>query len=284
MALGSTRSCVIPELLIVGDAAGILDGTRGTLEAVGHRVRTATSGVDALTLARLDPPDLMIIDMVLPDLSGLGLCRAVREDARIGRIPIVMLSTSDAEMDRIVAFEIGVDDFVQRCCSQRELALRVGAILRRTLSARQLARSGPLRAGMLVVDPERRHVRIDGEDARLTAREFDVLVALMRHPGRVLGRSQILEEIWGVASDKTVRVVDTHVKWIRRKIGPAGHYIETLRGVGYRFTDRVIDESGDAEPESTKRSPERGRAPSSAAVHDAVDRALARASLPWHAR
>jgi DNA-binding response OmpR family regulator len=120
--------------------------------------------------------------------------------------------------------------------------------LRRTLQGGPAHPAGPLRAGPLIVDPDRREAKVGGSDARLTAREFDVLVTLMRHPGRVLARKQILEEVWGVASDKTVRVVDTHVKWIRRKIGPAGRYIETLRGVGYRFTDQLSDQDAGGEP------------------------------------
>jgi two-component system phosphate regulon response regulator PhoB len=212
---------------------------RSALEAAGHCVRITTSGSEALDLARRDPPALMIIDMLLPDLSGFSLCRAIRETALLQRTPIVMFSTSDAEMDRVVAFEIGVDDFVRCPPSLRELTLRVDAILRRAGRARPDESAGLLRASPLLVDPDRREARVGDSDARLTAREFDVLLVIMRRPGRVVGRKTILEEVWGTATGKTLRVVDTHMKWIRRKIGPAGRYIETVRGVGYRFSDRV---------------------------------------------
>ncbi len=244
---GWQRGCSMAELILAGTDPDLLGRVRGALEAAGHRVRVTTSGSEALGLARLDPPELMIIDMLLPDLSGFSLCRAIRETPLLQRTPIVMLATSDAEMDRIVAFEIGVDDFVRCPLSLRELTLRVGAILRRTGRGRPGESAGLLHASPLRVDPERREARVGDDDARLTAREFDVLLSIMRRPGRVVGRKTILEEVWGTSSDKTLRVVDTHMKWIRRKIGPAGRYIETVRGVGYRFSDRVAEPTAERE-------------------------------------
>ncbi len=196
------------------------------------------SGAEALDLLRRNLPDLLILEMTLPDLSGLGLCRSVREDGRLARLPLVMLSASNAEMDRVVAFEVGVDDFVSKPFNARELGLRIQAILRRTLrSSLSGEPSVPLRYDKLSLDPQERSARVEDRPVALTAKEFDVLATLMRHPGRVLGRKQILDAVWGAQSRKTVRVVDTHVKWIRRKLGPARDYIETLRGVGYRFSD-----------------------------------------------
>ena len=147
-----------------------------------------------------------------------------------------MLSASAAEMDRVVAFEIGVDDFVSKPFHPRELALRVSAILRRARRQNVAPSGESLRFERLTLDRGQHHVRVD-EQPVLTAREFDVLATLMQSAGRVLSRRQILEDVWGTRSGKTPRVVDTHVKWIRRKLGPAGDYIETLRGVGYRFSD-----------------------------------------------
>jgi two-component system phosphate regulon response regulator PhoB len=228
----------IPRILVVDPETSSLDGVRLALEAAGVEVRTATNGREAMELLQSEPPDLLILEMTLPDLSGIGLCRSVREDARLARLPLVMLSASSAEMDRVVAFEVGVDDFVSKPFNSRELGLRIQAILRRTLrSSLQGDPSSLLRFDKLLVDPQQRSARVDDRPLALTAKEFDVLATLMRHPGRVLGRKQILDEVWGAQSRKTVRVVDTHVKWIRRKLGPARDYIETLRGVGYRFTD-----------------------------------------------
>jgi DNA-binding response OmpR family regulator len=219
-----------------------LEATRRALEAGGFKVQTAGTSRDALELLRGDPPDLLVVEMLLPDLSGLGLCRTIREEPRLQRLPIVMVTAANAEMDRVVAFEVGVDDFVTKPFNSRELALRVQAILRRTLrSAHEGNAPSPLRFQGLSLDPQQRSAYVESKPVALTAKEFDVLAILMRHAGRALGRKQILEEVWGGQSGKTVRVVDTHVKWIRRKLGQSRDYIETLRGVGYRFADRTVD-------------------------------------------
>ncbi len=201
-------------------------------------MRTAAAGEEALKLARDEAPELVVTELALPDLSGLGLCRSLREDIALARTSILMLSASAAEMDRVVAFELGVDDFVPKPFHPRELVLRVRAILRRTRK-RSDAPGDALRFQRLFLDLEQHHVRVDEQPVALTAREFDVLATMMRSAGRVLSRRQILEDVWGNQSGKTPRVVDTHVKWIRRKLGPAGNYIETLRGVGYRLSDEI---------------------------------------------
>lgn len=207
------------------------------LERAGHRVRAAAGGTEALRLALEDAPEFVITELALPDVSGLGLCRSLREDPSFVRVPILMLSSSSAEMDRVVAFEVGVDDFVTKPFHPRELALRVAAILRRARKSATPPAGEVLRHGRLVVDLGQHHVQVDDRPVALTAREFDILARMMQSAGRVLSRRQLLEEVWGSRSGKTPRVVDTHVKWIRRKLGTAGDYIETLRGVGYRFTD-----------------------------------------------
>jgi two-component system phosphate regulon response regulator PhoB len=227
-------------ILVVDPEPASLEATRRALEAAGLTVQSAGTSQDALDFLREELPDLLIVEMLLPDLSGLGLCRTVREEPRLQRLPIVMVTAANAEMDRVVAFEVGVDDFVTKPFHPRELALRVQAILRRTLrSTRDGDAPSPLRFRGLSLDPQQRSAHVESKPVALTAKEFDVLATLMRHAGRVLGRKQILEEVWGGQSGKTVRVVDTHVKWIRRKLGPSRNYIETLRGVGYRFADRT---------------------------------------------
>lgn len=179
----------------------------------------------------------MVTELALPDVSGLGLCRSLREDPAFTRLPILMLSSSAAEMDRVVAFEVGVDDFVTKPFHPRELALRVAAILRRARRVGAPPQTEVLRHRRLLLDLRQHQVRLDDQLIALTAREFGVLSRMMQSAGRVLSRRQLLAEVWGSRSGKTPRVVDTHVKCIRRKLGTAGDYIETLRGVGYRFTD-----------------------------------------------
>jgi DNA-binding response OmpR family regulator len=229
----------ISYVLVVDPDETSRDAISGCLELAGHRVRVAAAGEEALKLAQDEAPELVVMELVLPDLSGLGLCRSLREDAALGRTPILMLSASAAEMDRVVAFEMGVDDFVPKPFHPRELALRVKAILRRTRKLSGDVPSDALRFQRLFLDLEQHDVRVDEQPVSLTAREFDVLATMMRSAGRVLSRRQILEDVWGTQSGKTPRVVDTHVKWIRRKLGPAGDYIETLRGVGYRLSEAI---------------------------------------------
>ncbi len=230
---------VISHVLVVDPDPASRDVIAACLEPAGHRVRTAESGEEALKLARGDGPVFVVTELSLPDLSGLGLCRALREDRALARVPILMLTASAAEMDRVVAFEIGVDDFVSKPFHPRELALRVAAILRRSRKLSLAGDGETLRSGRLLLDLAQHQVRVDEQSIPLTAREFDVLARLMQSPGRVLSRGQILEDVWGNRSGKTARVVDTHVKWIRRKLGGAGDRIETLRGVGYRFLEDV---------------------------------------------
>jgi two-component system phosphate regulon response regulator PhoB len=237
--VGSPRGGnTISSVLIVDPQPEARQAISACLEAAGHRTLLASSGEEALRQARGETPDAVVTELVLPDLSGLGLCRALREDPALARMPILMLTASAAEMDRVVAFEVGVDDFVAKPFHPRELGLRISAILRRTRKQGGLACGESLRFKRLSLDLGQHAVRVDAEHIPLTVREFDVLASMMQRAGRVLSRRQILEEVWGTRSGMTPRVVDTHVKWIRRKLGSVGHYIETLRGVGYRLSDR----------------------------------------------
>ena len=225
-------------VLVVDPDLTVRDAVRGCLEAAGHRVRVASSGEEALELAQREPPALVVTELGLPGVSGLGLCRALRLDADLARIPVLVLSASTTEMDRVVAFEVGVDDFVAKPFHPRELGLRVAAILRRTAPRGGPASGDSLRFQRLSLDVGHHAVHVDREQIPLTPREFDVLALLMQRAGRVLSRRQILEAVWGTSSGKTLRVVDTHVKWIRRKLGPVGFYLETLPGAGYRLRER----------------------------------------------
>lgn len=208
------------------------------MELVGHEARVAASAREALAQIHEHAPDLVILELRLPDLSGLGLCRLVREEAGLRDMPMMMLSDA-AEMDRLIAFELGVDDFVAKPFSSRELAVRASAILRRTSRStpHEAAANAALEYERLTLDLGQQCVYVDGERVELTEKEFDVLALLARNAGRVLSRQRILADVWGSAETRTPRVVDTQVKWIRRKLGKAGHYLETLRGVGYRLRD-----------------------------------------------
>lgn len=243
----------IPGLLVVDPDPSSRDALRDCLAPGGHRVRAAASANEALRLARDEVPDFVITELLLPDVSGLGLFRSFREDPALARVPIMMVTASAAEVDRVVAFEVGVDDFVAKPFHPRELLLRVTAILRRVGAPGGGPSAGDrLHHQRLMLDFGQHQARVDGQPISLTAREFGVLARLMQSAGRPLSRRQLLEGVWGLRSGKTLRVVDTHVKWIRRKLGPVGHYIETLRGVGYRFTDQ---EPGPTAAASTQPHP-----------------------------
>jgi two-component system phosphate regulon response regulator PhoB len=225
------------KIIVIDTDGQAVASIRNALERPGDSVQAVASGEAGLELAAREAPDLIITEMRLPDVSGIGLCRAIREHPTLGSTRILMVGAGAAEMDRIVAFEVGIDDFLAKPFNPRELALRVRAILRRARSITGMSEEPLLVAGPIVVDNEQHMVRVDGRSVPLTAREFDVLVTIVEGRGRVLGRRQILERVWGDQTAKTPRVVDTHVKWIRRKLGRAGACIETMRGVGYRLAD-----------------------------------------------
>ena len=203
-------------------------------------VSAVETGTEALEHARREKPDVVVIELALPGLTGLGLTRALREDAALHAVGIVMVTDHSKEQDRVLAFECGVDDFLAKPFYGRELASRVLAVLRR--SGPPSIAHGPLDGiprGMVAVRPSDASVLVNGERVDLTPREFDLLSSLLRHAGRVVTRRQLLIDAWGDDAAQTDRLVDAHVKAIRRKLGPAKSCVETVRGVGYRFTDLV---------------------------------------------
>jgi two-component system phosphate regulon response regulator PhoB len=226
---------VRPRILAVDDEPDLLELVRMGLDAAGYEVETAETGAAALERLRTAPPDLLLLDLMLPDLSGTELCRRIRADARLSELPVIMLTAKGEEVDRVVGFELGADDYVTKPFSPRELALRVRAVLSRRRvegPAGGLLRRDPLR-----VDPERHRCWVEEAEVVLTAKEFQLLVSLMRRPGRVYTRDQLLDEVWGSDITVTSRTIDTHLKRLREKLGEAGPLIETVRGVGYRFAD-----------------------------------------------
>ena len=222
-------------ILVVDDEPDLLELVRVNLAGSGYAVETAASGSDALAALRRAPPDVMILDLMLPDISGTELCARVRADQRLTGLPIIMLTAKSEEIDRVVGLELGADDYVTKPFSPRELALRVRAVLRRRAPAGEDARV--FEHGDLRVDPDSHRASVNGREITLTAKEFQLLVALMGRPGRVMTRERLLDEVWGSDITVTSRTIDTHLKRLREKLGPASHLIETVRGVGYRFSE-----------------------------------------------
>ncbi|MEW5988999.1 MAG: response regulator transcription factor [Chloroflexota bacterium] len=222
-------------ILVVDDEPKIVKLARDYLERSGFRVATAADGPNALAVARHERPDLIVLDLNLPGMDGLDVCRALRRDSEV---PIIMLTARVEETDRLIGLELGADDYVTKPFSPRELVARVRAVLRRTQgSGRQ---PGRLRAGDLEIDLEGHSVTRSGEAVELSRTEFNLLATLAREPGRAFTRAQLLSRLHGLAYDGYDRSVDAHVKNLRRKLEPnplEPQYILTVYGVGYKFND-----------------------------------------------
>ena len=224
-----------PRILVVDDEPDILELLRVNLAQAGFAVDTAADGAEARRALRQARPDLLVLDLMLPDRSGTEICREIRSDPALADLPVIMVTARTEEVDRVVGFELGADDYISKPFSPRELVLRVKAVLRRGRAASDSA--GPLLAGNLELDVDRHRCRVEGREVTLTAKEFGLLAALMSRPGRVLSREQLVEEVWGSDITVTLRTIDTHLKRLREKLGAASDLIDTVRGVGYRFAD-----------------------------------------------
>ena len=224
----------VARILVVDDEPKIVQHVRDYLERAGFAVSTARDGNEALMRAHQERPDLIVLDLGLPQLDGLEVTRRLRRDSGV---PIIMLTARDDETDKVVGLELGADDYVTKPFSPRELEARVRAVLRRHAGR---ADTEILRAGDLTLDIPRLRTEISGRPVELTATEFQLLAALARQPGRVFTRAQLLDAIHGVAFESFERAIDAHVKNIRRKIEPdprEPRYLLTVYGVGYRLTD-----------------------------------------------
>jgi two-component system phosphate regulon response regulator PhoB len=188
---------------------------------------------------------VIVLDLMLPDLSGTEVCRRLRDNPHTRAIPIIMCTAKGDEIDRVVGFEVGADDYVVKPYSVRELLLRIRAMLRRT--QRTEAETPSLRFGVLRIDHGAHRTWVDEQEVQLTALEFRLLTTLATRRGRVQSRETLLSDVWGIEADITTRTVDTHVKRLREKLGVAGRYIETLRGVGYRFKDSPDEATAEEE-------------------------------------
>lgn len=220
--------------LIVDDERAIVDLVRHHLEKEGIVCLEASEGETALQLARTERPDLLMLDLMLPGIDGLEICRLLRREPATAAMVIIMLTAKAEEVDRVVGLEMGADDYVVKPFSPRELVARVKAVLRR---GRDSQAGTVQRVGTLEVDDAKRQVRLAGRVVGLTVKEFDLLSALMQAKGRVLNREQILEVVWGYANavDVESRTVDVHVRRLREKLRDECHRIVTVKGVGYRF-------------------------------------------------
>ena len=223
-------------ILVVDDEPKLVKTVRAYLENAGFRVATASDGQMALTVYRHEKPALVVLDLGLPGMDGLDVARALRRD---GNVPIIMLTARVDEADKLIGLELGADDYVTKPFSPRELVARVRAVLRRAGGEREQPLA-PIVAGDVHVDLERRQVTVSGESVDLTPTEFDLLVVLARHPGRVFSRLELLDKVQGYAFEGYERTVDAHVKNLRQKIEPdpkEPRYLLTVYGVGYRFSE-----------------------------------------------
>jgi two-component system phosphate regulon response regulator PhoB len=222
-------------ILVVDDEPDLLELVRLNLDQAGFEVVTAATGAEAMKALRAAPPDLLVLDLMLPDVSGTDLCRQLRADASFADLPVIMLTARADEVDRVVGFELGADDYVTKPFSPRELVLRVRAVLRRHNPA--TGDSTSLAHGPLRIDTDRHRCFVGDDEVSLTAKEFELLTHLMRRPGRVMTRDALLEQVWGSDITVTTRTIDTHMKRLREKLAQAGDLIETVRGIGYRFAE-----------------------------------------------
>jgi two-component system alkaline phosphatase synthesis response regulator PhoP len=222
-----------PAILIVEDEADIVDLIKYNLEKEGFRTAVVTDGEKALERIQASPPALVVLDLLLPKLDGLAVCREMRSDPRTKAVPVLMLTARSEEMDKLAGFEAGADDYLTKPFSPRELVARVKALLRR----QEPEQAEKLEIKDLVIDFERHEVILKDKLLVLTPKEFDLLVFLARNPGRVYSREQLLDQVWGYDYLGGTRTVDVHVRYLRRKLGARAKWVETVKGVGYKFAD-----------------------------------------------
>ncbi|MBU7008600.1 response regulator transcription factor [Phosphitispora fastidiosa] len=232
-----------PTILVVDDESHIVELVRFNLEKEGYNVISAQDGLKAYKMAAEHKPDLIVLDVMLPEMDGFEVCRQIQKDIEMAEIPIIMLTARSEEIDKVLGLEIGADDYITKPFSPRELIARVKARLRRITAKQQNPEiSGQvIRINDLIIDPDRFEVVIDGTRLELTPKEFELLRILAKNRGRVLSREFLLETIWGYEYIGDSRTVDVHIRHLRQKLesDPANpRYIETVRGVGYKFKEK----------------------------------------------
>jgi len=224
-------------ILIVEDEQDIADLIRFNLERAGFQALVLLEGRHLLTHVRQFKPDLILLDLMLPDVDGLDLCRRLRLDPALAVIPVVMVTAKGSETDRIVGLELGADDYIVKPFSPRELVLRIKAVISRVYPEKETNAREHLHKGPIEIDVPKHTVRVQGDAVNLTATEFRLLHELMSKPGKVRTREALLRQVWGYSFDGYARTVDTHVRRLRKKLGHGAELLETVRGVGYRFKD-----------------------------------------------
>ena len=222
-------------ILIVDDEPDVLDLLVYNLQKAGYKTITARDGASALQKARDEVPSLIVLDLMLPQMDGTEVCRHLKAEPKTAHIPIIMLTAKAEEVDRVVGLELGADDYVTKPFSPREMALRVKGVLRRANG--KAAPAEILKFADITMDIAKHEVTLKGKVVDLTATEFKLLTTLLERRGRVQSRDRLLTDVWGYEGDVDTRTVDTHMRRLREKLGKAADYIETVRGVGYRFAD-----------------------------------------------
>jgi DNA-binding response OmpR family regulator len=224
-------------VLVVDDEEAIAEAVRARLESEGYRVVVAPDGPRALESAAREHPDLVVLDLMLPGMDGLEVCRELQRERWV---PVLMLTARTEEADKVAGFAVGADDYLTKPFSLRELAVRVRAILRRVERIGQPPSTEPIVRGGLAIDPARRRTTVDDAEVQLTPLEFEILLTLAREPGVVFTREQLMDRVWGYRDYAGGRVVDSHVARIRRKLGEDGNeprFIRTVHGIGYAFRE-----------------------------------------------
>lgn len=231
-----TTDPVKPKILVVDDEPDAVDLIAFNLKASGFRVVSAPDGEVALKKARQESPDLIVLDLMLPEVDGLEVCKILRRDPATAGIPIVMLTAKAEELDRVLGLELGADDYLTKPFSPRELVLRIKNLLRRR-SGEEGGDPERMQFGELLIDVPRHLVAVGGRAVELTATEFRLLTILAQRRGRVQSRDQLLQDVWNYDSLIDTRTVDTHIRRLREKLGKAARFLDTVRGVGYRFVE-----------------------------------------------
>ena len=226
---------VMPKILIVDDEPDVVELIAFNLKGAGFDTVSAADGAEALKLARLTAPDLIVLDLMLPEVDGLEVCKLLRRDPATAPIPVIMVTAKASEIDRILGLELGADDYITKPFSPRELVLRVRKLIERRRESEVKAER--LEIGDLSVDIPRHLVAVGGKRIDLTATEFKLLCTLMQRRGRVQSRDQLLQDVWEYDNVIDTRTVDTHMRRLREKLGRAARYLDTVRGVGYRFAE-----------------------------------------------
>lgn len=238
MVMSLVSNC---QILVADDEMDVVNLVSQNLLGAGFQVLKASDGAEALEKARRLDPALIVLDLMMPKMSGTDVLRALKSDPRTAEIPVVMLTARKDEVDRIVSLELGADDYVTKPFSPRELTLRIKSILSRRTTPTPMARYSVY--GEITLDRDGHEVRVKGKRVDLTAVEFRLLCALFSKPGRVFSREELLNTVWGMDADIEIRTVDTHLRRLREKLGAAAEQVQTVRGFGYRLDllDRALN-------------------------------------------